>query len=315
MSYTYIGNLKKIRCCEVMMIDWEQAWKDAQSGSMLTKRKGGEGKWTGYFDDIAQEYLETVMSDEAYYRRIAGFVKREGFFRNGDRVFDLACGPGTYTLLFAEHAGSVTSLDPSPGMLGVLKAEAARRELKNISTVQSRWEDYEGDEKYDLVFTALSPGVTGPETFLKLERFSRRSCCYIGFGEASNNKLGDRLWELVIGSPRKNHGFNVTYPFNLLHSIGRRPCVRFFDQESMVREPSDELIESNIEWLGLFTGMDEAKKEIVREYVHSISKNGYYRHKARQSLVVLLWDVPDSSQGRSNSHARQKSIRRKPERT
>lgn len=291
-----------------MTIDWAQAWKDAQSGSMLTKRRGGEQKWTGYFDDVAREYLENVMSKEAYYRRIAGFVKREGFFRKGDSVFDLACGPGTYTLLFAESASSVTALDPSPGMLNVLQGEAARRGLNNIRTVQSRWEDYEGDEKYDLVFTALSPGVTGPETFLKLERFSSRSCCYIGFGEASNNELGEKLWELVMGSPMKNHGFNVTYPFNLLHSIGRRPCVRFFEQKSMVSEPCDELIDSNIEWLGLFTDMDEAKREIVREYVHSISKSGYYRHNARQSLVALLWDAPERGQaahvaGRVQEHA------------
>lgn len=275
------------------MIDWEQAWKDAQSGSMLTKRRGGERKWTGYFDDVAKEYLEQVMSDEAYYRRITGFVKREKFFRKGDTVFDLACGPGTYTLLFAEHANSVTALDPSPGMLSVLQAEAARRGLKNIHTVQSRWEDYEGDEKYDLVFSALSPGITGPETFLKIERFSRRSCCYIGFGESSNNELGDKLWELVIGGPRKNRDFNVTYPFNLLHSKGRKPSVRFFRQETMVSEPCDDIINSNIEWMGLFTDMDETKKEKIKEYVHSISENGYYRHKAKQSLVALLWDVPE----------------------
>ena len=71
------------------------------------------------------------------------------------------------------------------------------------------------------------------------------------------------------------------------------------------------MIKSNIEWLGLFTDMDEAKREKVGEYVHSISKNGYYRHNARQSLVALLWDVPEPGQTRPVSPARQKSMPRK----
>jgi hypothetical protein len=273
-------------------IDWEREWKDVQSKAMLSKcRVGGRG-FSGYFDRIAEDYLKQVLADEPFYGGIVGHLRSEMFFRKGDDVLDVACGPGTYTLHFAEQARSVSALDPAEGMLSVLMREAARRGLSNVLPIRSRWEDHEGDGRYDLVFTALSPGITGPETFMKLERYSRRSCCYIGFGEGSNNELADSLWELVMGESRKSNGFNVTYPFNLLCSKGRKPNVRFFEKESVVREPREEVIKSNIEWLSMFTPMDEGKEKKVREYVTSRSKDGYYERMARQSLAVLYWDVP-----------------------
>ncbi len=160
-----------------------------------------------------------------------------------------------------------------------------------MQPICSRWEDHEGEEQYDLVFTALSPGITGPETFLKMERYSRRSCCYIGFGDGSNSKLGDDLWELVMGEKKKNNKFNVTYPFNLLHSMGRKPNVRFFERLSPASEPCDEVIKSNLKWLGMFTQMDREKKQTVRDYVKARSTDGQYEYTAKLSLVALYWGV------------------------
>jgi len=59
-----------------------------------------------------------------------------------------------------------------------------------------------------------------------------------------------------------------------------------------VREPCEEVIDSNVKWLGMFTPVGRKEKKIVREYVTSLSRNGYYEHKARQSLVALYWDIP-----------------------
>ena len=255
-------------------IDWEQEWKDVQSGAMLSKCRVGDDGFSDYFDRMAGEYLEQVLANEDFYRSIVGHLKRERCIRKGDDVLDIASGPGTYTLPFAEIAGSVSALDPAKGMLSVLMREGLPQKASERAPICSRWEDYEGDERYDLVFTALSPGITGPETFMKMERYSRRSCCYIGFGDGSNSELSDDLWELVMGESRKNRGFSIAYPFNLLCSKGRKPNVRFFLKESIVSEPCDEVIKSNIKWLRMFTPMNGAKKKKVREHVMSLSNGG-----------------------------------------
>jgi SAM-dependent methyltransferase len=273
-------------------IDWELEWKNVQSKAILSKcRVNGHG-FSGYFDSVAEDYLKQVRADEKFYRGIVDHLERERFLKDDDDVLDIACGPGTYTLPFAERVKAVAGLDPSEGMLSVLMREAGCRGLSNVREIRSKWEDYTGGERYDLVFTALSPGITGPETFMKMERFSRRSCCYIGFGNGSNNELSDRLWELVIGEKKNDRGFNVTYPFNLLCSKGRKPNVRFFEKESVEKQPCEEIIKSNVEWLGLFTEMNGEKEKKVREYVMARSTCGYYERKAKQSLVALYWDVP-----------------------
>ncbi len=271
-------------------IDWEQEWKNAREKTMMSRcRNGGFGE---YFDGIAEDYLRQVRADEEFYGGIVGYLGREGFFREGDDVLDIACGPATYTLHFAERARSVAALDPAQGMLSVVMREAAVRGLSNVRPIRSRWEDYDGDERFDLVFTALSPGITGPESLLKMERHSRRSCCYIGFGEGSNNELGDELWALVAGEGRKMRGVDMSYPFNLLFSKGRRPNVRFFKKEYVAREPCEKVIKSNVEWLGMFTRMDSEKVRKVSEHIMSLSRDGFYEHVQKQSLVVLYWNIP-----------------------
>lgn len=274
-------------------IDWEREWNAVRAGSMLSKCRVGDKGFSGYFDNTAEEYLSQVKAHEDFYHSIVDHLADGGFLREGDDVLDIACGPGTYTLSMAEKAKTVAALDPAGGMLAVVMRESAASGLSNVRSIKSTWEDYDDKENFDLVFTALSPGIKGPAELMKMERFSRRSCCYITFGESgSNNKLGDELWELVMGEKKKNNDFNVTYPFNLLHSRGRKPNVRFFEQPATVREPVEEVIKSNVEWLGMFTQMDGAKVEKVRDHVNARSTDGYYERDAKISLVALYWDVP-----------------------
>ncbi|HTX44621.1 MAG TPA: class I SAM-dependent methyltransferase [Methanocella sp.] len=272
-------------------MDWEKEWERAQAQAMLSKCRVGKADFCGYFNRIAGDYLKEALADEPFYRGIVGFLESEGYFREGEDVLDIACGPGTYTLHFAERARSVAALDPAEGMLSVLMQEAERRGLSNIRPMRSRWEEHDGDERYDLVFTALSPGITGPATFLKMERYSKRSCCYIGFGDVSNNELSDELWELIMGESRKSRGFSIGYPFNVLLSKGRKPNVRYCKSERTSSEPCDEVIKSNLDWLGMFTAVDRGKEKKVRDHVLARSRNGFYAHIARQSLVALYWDV------------------------
>lgn len=273
-------------------IDWEKSWKETQSGSMFSKHPADERKWQRFWDEEAAGFLEGIIADREYYGRIADYLEREGVFQGGDDVLDIACGPGTYSLLFAEKASEVTALDPSSGMLSTLAGEAARRGLTNIKTVRSRWEDFPREETYDLVFTALSPAIKGPRDLLGLEDVSRRSCCYVTFGDGGKPLLRDEMWELLTGEKTGDDAFNVSYPLNLLHSRGRKPNVRFFDQERDARIPSKKLIDNNARFFGLFVDMDVGKKDKIRRYIESRSKNGFYETHVKKSLAVLHWEVP-----------------------
>lgn len=55
-----------------------------------------------FWDDEAGEYLENVKKEEGYYMDIIQHLVNEGHFKPGDGILDIACGPGTYSLLLAE---------------------------------------------------------------------------------------------------------------------------------------------------------------------------------------------------------------------
>src|SRR5688500_18520959 len=51
----------------------------------------------------------------------------------GTRVLDVACGPGTLTLLAAAHGAKVDALDFSPGMIARLRATLEQRGVKGVT--------------------------------------------------------------------------------------------------------------------------------------------------------------------------------------
>jgi SAM-dependent methyltransferase len=274
-------------------INWENEWNDALADAMMNKCHVGDKGFSSFYDDTAEDYRKGVRADADFYQYIVDSLAFDDILRKGDCVLDIGSGPGTYTLPMAEKATSVTALDPSSGMLELLMRESAAKGLSNIQSVKSTWEDYASEERFDLVFVALSPGIKVPADLMKMERFSTRSCCYINYGEAGGNKkFSDDLWELVTGEKKKNNDFNVTYPFNLLYSKGRKPNVRFFEKRKTLRVPCENIVKGQVKWLSMFTQMDREKEKKIRDYVTVRSKDGYYEHEDILSLVALYWEVP-----------------------
>lgn len=57
----------------------------------------------------------------------------------GETWLDIGAGGGRYALPLALKAGRVIALDPSPGMLGVLRSGMSGHGIDNIDIVESRW--------------------------------------------------------------------------------------------------------------------------------------------------------------------------------
>lgn len=272
--------------------DWKKIWIESQSKSFMDRRRPDRRQWSKMWDENAGEFLERVKKDEPYYRKIVSHLRKEGIFRKGDAVLDIACGPGTYSLLFAREAGAVTALDISRGMLDTLAAEATARGLRNISTIHGPWEDYPQGEQFDLAFTALSPAVTGPETFLKMEAHSRRSCCFITFGKGLDRDLRDEMHRLLSDGAPQARQFDISIPENLLKSMGRNARVKCFERPYLFEAVVDELLANNLRFFGMFLDVDEVQRGRAREYLESMAVDGVIRLKGKRSLAAVYWDVP-----------------------
>lgn len=93
-------------------------------------------------DHVARIQEQFSRQAEAYKRlkivtdprMIAAVVSASGV-RPGDRIVDLACGPGFLTMGFAERAAEAVGVDVTDTFLDGARAEAAARGLRNVSFI------------------------------------------------------------------------------------------------------------------------------------------------------------------------------------
>lgn len=275
-------------------VDWGRAWADAQSRSPMRRRERQVSGWPHFWDLYAGQYLKDVLSGEADNRELAGFLRSQGMLRDGDRVIDVGCGPGTYALLLAEHARSVTALDISAGMLGALAAEAERRGLSNVETVQGTLDGYCPPGRFDLAFSAFSTAVSDGPGLLRMEELSSRSCCLVTSGAPSGSGIFTDMFYAVYGGRPPERKKMALYPFHVLFDMGRRPGVRFFDVAMTVEARADDLARIGEAYMGIFADLDDAAREAIRGYVASICTDGIYRKSVANVVALIYWDAPRS---------------------
>lgn len=117
-----------------------------------------------------------LAEQEAYYRAVApeyeslalpGWggpevaVALEAFRPAGD-VLELACGPGMWTEILAQHATTVTAVDAAPEMLARAKA---RVDQEHVQFVHANLFSWTPDRQYDVVFFGFWPSHVPQDRF------------------------------------------------------------------------------------------------------------------------------------------------------
>lgn len=106
------------------------------------------------FGATASAYLTSaVHATGADLAQLPGLMPPGG----AARVLDLGCGAGHAAFAVAPAVGAVIACDPTPEMLAVVAAEAARRGIANLSTRQAQAEQLPfADASIDAVVTRMS---------------------------------------------------------------------------------------------------------------------------------------------------------------
>ena len=181
-----------------------------------------------------------------------------------DKVLDVGCGPGTLSIPLAKRVESVTSLDTSEGMLGVLKRRAEEEGLNNIRCVNRFWREAEPGvdicEEYDVVVAsncinllgALEQPVGGrvkvewdlEDTLHRLNRVGRRVYVtmpvtdFLDEDAAAFRSLGREYH----AAPSNIHVYNVAY------QLGLRPGVNYFLRANRGDKAVEKYLDS-LKWM------------------------------------------------------------------
>lgn len=197
-------------------------------------------------------------------------------------LLDVGCGVGNLSLKLSKELKSVYSLDYSSGMLDVLKENAKKQNVPNITTVNKSWYDtWDEVPKCDIVIASRSMEVTDMrDAVLKLNNQAKKRV-YLTYkvgGSFLSDEILDAMERKVIKKP------DYIYIVNILYSLGINACVNFVRSEgrSTVYTSKEEFIKS-VSWsIGNISNIEEER----------LTK--YYNEKVKDkedSIDYVKWAV------------------------
>jgi SAM-dependent methyltransferase len=221
--------------------------------------------------------------------------------RPDDVWLDVGAGGGRYALPIALAVREVIALDPSEGMIGVLRDGAAEHGIENVRVVHGRWPAAADPSiRADVAFIAhVGYDVEQIGPFLDgLERSARRLCAALLFWRRPTWAV-DRLWPAVHGVERARlpaHRELVT----LLHARGCPVSIRMLAAEPASYESVEQVhaFARMQTWVQPGTEKDRRLAAAVRERL--IERDGRFAFDwSPWPLGLVTWEptptaVPDA---------------------
>ncbi|MEP7214781.1 MAG: methyltransferase domain-containing protein [Anaerolineaceae bacterium] len=122
--------------------------------------------------------------------------------QSDDRWLDIGAGGGRYALPLALASREVVALDPSEGMLRVLREGMAEHDIRNVRIVQSRWPASEEIRVDACLISHIGYDIEEIGPFLNaMEEAAGRLCVAILLGR-SPAFVAEPFWPLVHGEER-----------------------------------------------------------------------------------------------------------------
>lgn len=201
---------------------WEKAWKeDAHTSVKMMKNAGIDP--THAFDHKAHVFNKEVFSEEGRRRarRITGWLEDQGVVFKGSSVLDIGAASGGFTVPFAAKGASVTAVEPSLPLAGLMKENLAGIDAGSVEIINQPFEDIDtqaqGWEKaFDIVFVSMCPVWNDWEDVEKLLGCARDFCYLSTMVGTAEHSLLDEVWPLVSSHPRKAGHMEMSYLTQLL---------------------------------------------------------------------------------------------------
>ena len=269
------------------------------------KRAGRQDTWDQRAGDWDRKYRQ---EDERalHEQRVldtAARLRQRGLLGPDQDVADVGCGPGRYAAEFAKTARSVLGTDISPKMTGYGEAYCRELGLTNVSfqPVDFRHADiaalgWEG--KFDLVYSSITPAISGLSGLDNLIRMSRAWCFNASFVYDDNPLHTDMMRTLFDREPRRNktspsHWFYEL--FSLLWKRGYYPETFYYIQRKSVRLQPD--LNTARRLARFLLDEEEADETAVRKVLDYLEKhadgNGAVTEDSECRYGWLLWNVQD----------------------
>jgi len=223
--------------------DWNEIWKQRQKLHESSKIAGDlSHNWNNR--ENAERYDKNAKSE--YDDRVRTTIASLEITPDS-RVLDIGAGPGTLTIPIAPDVREVTAVEPGAGMVIILKQQAQRNGIRNITCVQKIWEDINlsRDLKapYDVVIASLSLTMYDiREALKKMDEAASGSVHLFWFVDMPFwERMYADLWEPLHGmpyhpGPKADCLFGVLYQMGIYADVTMLPLskeYRFGNRDDM----------------------------------------------------------------------------------
>jgi len=271
------------------IIDWNELWKaiHASSPGRLEKDRDPATVW----DRRAASY-QRVTRDET---KATGQELAIMDLRPGDTVLDVGAGTGRLAVPIASMAAHVTALDPSGGMLSILRDRMAEKGRSNYSCVQMRWEDVRIGreiEQHDVAIAAFSLGFYDLGAALeKLDAAARRSVYLFWHAGEWRSEKEMALYRALFGEEgASQRGYpDYIYPVNILHDAGIYPNVQVY--RAVWETIYDSADEAARNWVTMHNPGQEDVSLVTEYFSRVLSRNkaGTYVDRSFRPTAAVWW--------------------------
>jgi len=276
---------------------WERKWIEFKSKN---NRYRGQCKTAGeYWNQRAEGFANsTIKSDsrQERTREVFSFLELFGIIKSDMTVLDIGSGPGSFAIPLAERGARVVALDPASRMLEILKENLPPSMPGSVNCVQALWEDYDvenrgWENKFDLVFASMSPGVNNLETLQKMMFCSRRWCYLSGFSGTRNYSLYNEVFKQITGGPYINHFNDIIFPFNLLYTLGCEPSIKLSHSSNHLKQKVTDFRREICEILENKELLNTEAESVVEQLIERHASQGSIRQEVSSRVGMIIWQV------------------------
>lgn len=275
--------------CMQRIIDWNELWKaiHVSSPERLEKERDPAARW----DRRAAAYQRATRDEKKATEQELGVLD----IRPGETVLDMGAGTGRLAVPIAGIAAHVTALDPSGGMLSILRERMAENGRENYSCVRMRWEDVEigrDIERHDVAVAAFSLGFYDLGAALqKLDAAARRAVYLYWHAGEWRSPEEMALYRTVFGEEgARQKGYpDYIYAVNILHDAGIYANVRIY--HAIWDTAFDSIDEAARNWAEMHSPDREDLGPIVEYFSRALQKDasGKYVQRAVRSTAAIWW--------------------------
>ncbi|WII09314.1 class I SAM-dependent methyltransferase [Methanomassiliicoccales archaeon LGM-DZ1] len=211
-------------------------------------------------------------------------------------LLDIGCGTGTYSLAMASRFRSVLGLDISPAMIGRARRKAEERGASNAEFRVSDWSAADAGRigRHSVVIAHMTPAISSPETFAKMEAVSGGWCFYSGY-ISRGNPVWDEVYRITGIPGALTESDRLLYAVDILWKAGMRPRIEYIREHRSRMLSEEEALSVYLDGARAFADISPIQEREIADAVRSRLEDGRLRDESDPVIGTVYWNTEENA--------------------